>query len=116
MPEERPRDYDSMRGKSEGVLYTAALDDMVSFPKIMFRLVTLPIWLPYRVWKIIRGRRDMAEFARMRARNVILNDRVVREITLDWVKDHPDDYVLGEYDPKVMKLQRTFGKLLGRRK
>ena len=116
MNQDRRRDYDSIRGKSEGTVYLAAFDDMVSLPKILFRLVTLPIWLPFRGWKIIRRRRQMAEFAAMRARNVIVNDRIVREITLDWVKDHPADYILGEYDPKVQKLQRTFGKMLARRK
>ena len=121
MSDERPRNQgsnpkDFMQGRSEGRLAHAAMDDMVQVPRLIFRLVTLPIWLPYRGWKIFRRRRQMAEFAAMRARNLIIGDRVVREITLDWVKDHPGDYILGEYDPGVPKLQRKFKKLLTRRK
>ena len=56
----------------------------------------------------------MAEFATVRARNVIVNDRVVTEITLEWIEDHPADYAFGMYDPKVPKLQRAFKKILER--
>jgi len=66
-------------------------------------------------WKIIRLRREMAEFAAARGRNLIIGDRAVREITLEWVKDHPADFILGEYDPGVPKLQHKIGKLLARR-
>ena len=56
----------------------------------------------------------MAEFATARARNVIVNDRVVKEIALEWIKDHPADYALGEYDPKARKLQSAIKKILER--
>jgi len=101
-----------MQGKNEGTIAHGAMDDMVLVPRLIFRLVTLPILLPYRGWKAIRRRRQMAEFAAMRARNLIMGDRAVREITLEWVKDHPDEYILGEYDPGVPKLQRAFSKML----
>ena len=121
MPDERhrfqgPDPKAFIQGTSEGRIAHSAMDDMVLAPRLLFRLITLPIWLPYRGWKIIKRRRQMAEFAAIQARNLIMGDRAVREITLAWVKDHPEDYVLGEYDPRVPKLQRTFKKILTRRK
>jgi hypothetical protein len=121
MPDERPRDLGShpsryIQGKNDGKLAHAELDDMVALPKLVLRLIALPVWLPYKGWKIVKRRREMAEFARMQGRYAISGDRTAREITLAWVKEHPDDYILGEYDPGVPKLQRKFKKLLERRR
>ena len=119
MPDERPRDLGSdpksfIVGRSQGMAAHSQLEDMSMLPKLIFRLVILPCWLPYKGWKIIKRRRQMAEFATARARNVIVNDRVVTEITLEWIEDHPADYAFGMYDPKVPKLQRAFKKILER--
>ncbi|HAC18961.1 MAG TPA: hypothetical protein DCF78_10360 [Dehalococcoidia bacterium] len=67
-------------------------------------------------WKIIRLRREMAEFAAARGRNLIIGDRAVREVTLAWVEDHPQEFVLGEYDPAVPKLQSASKKSMDRRR
>jgi hypothetical protein len=104
------------QGVHDGSLAQGSMEDWVVVIKFLFRVVTLPVWLPYRVWKIIRRRRQMAEFVAIRRRYVIIGDRAVREITLEWVQDHPADFILGEYDPRVPKLQHKIGKLLARRK
>ncbi len=83
--------------------------------ELLFRLLFFPIWLPYKGWKTLRQRRQMAEFAEMRAKNVMVTDDVVKEIALEWVKDHPKDYFYREHDPKVPKLERTFRKILARK-
>ena len=84
--------------------------------KLLLRIVILPIWFPLYCWRVLERRREMKEFAARRARNRIINDEVVRTTALDWVKDHPDDYIFGEYDPRVPKVERTFRKMLARRK
>ena len=119
MPEKRPRNLGSdpkqfVVGRALSQSAHSEMDDMVALPRLLFRLVTLPIWLPYRGWKSIQRRRQKAEFAMARAQNVFVNDDVVRKITLEWVENHPADYPLGEYDPKVRKLQRSFKKILDR--
>mgnify|MGYP001347471643 CR=1 FL=1 len=103
------------QGVHDGTLAQGTMEDWVAVLKFLFRFVTLPVWLPYRVWMIVRRRRQMAEFVAIRGRYVIIGDRAVREITLEWVKDHPADFILGEYDPGVPKLQHKIGKLLARR-
>ena len=102
-------------GRGEGMADRAQMGDTAVFTNLALRLVILPIWLPYKGWKIIQQRRQMTGLAIARAGNVaVMTDDVVREITLEWVADHPSDYPMGEYDPKVMKLQRTFMKTLDR--
>ena len=101
--------------RSEGMADHAKMGDSGVFTYLALRLVILPIWLPYKGWKIIRQRRQMTKLAIARAGNVaVVTDDVVREIMLEWVEDHPSDYPMGVYDPKVMKLQRTFKKILDR--
>ncbi len=82
---------------------------------VTLRLIIFPIWFPYYCWRIWKRRREMKEFAAGRARNRIINDEIVRTTTLDWVKDHPDDYIFGEHDPRLAKLEHTFRKMLTRR-
>ena len=84
--------------------------------KLLLRIVILPVWLPLYCWRVLERRSEMTEFAAGRARHRIINDEIVRTTTLDWVKDHPDDYIFGEYDPRVPKIERTFRKMLASRK
>ena len=84
--------------------------------KFLLRIVIVPIWFPLYGWRVLQRRREMTQFAAGRARNRIINDEVVRTTTLDWVKGHPDDYAFGEHDPRVPKVERTFRKMLTRRK
>ena len=83
--------------------------------KLFLRIVILPIWFPLYCWRALERRHEMKEFAAGRARNRIINDEVIRAITLDWVYDHPGDYLFGEHDHRVPKLERTFRKLTRRR-
>ena len=119
MPDERPRNLGSdpkrfFAARNQTMAAHSEFEDWRSLSRLVFRLVILPGWLPFRGWKIIKRRRRMTEFATERAMNVIVNDSVAREITIEWVENHPSDYPLGEYDPKVMKLQRAFEKILER--
>jgi hypothetical protein len=104
------------QGVHDGSLAQGTMDDWVVALKFLFRFVTLPVWVPNRVWKIIRRRRQMAEFVAIRGRYVIIGDRAAREVTLAWVKDQPAEFILGEYDLGVPKLQHKISKLLARRK
>ena len=84
--------------------------------KVTLRLITFPIWSPFYCWRIRKRQREMKEFAAGRARNRIINDVVVRTTTLDWIRVHPADFPFGEYDPRVPELERSFKKMLTRRK
>jgi len=120
MPEERPPNlgHDPKQfviGQSQGMAARSQLADQAILAKLFFRLIFLPIWLPFRVWSMIKRKRQINAFVIARAENVaVITDEVEREITVEWVEAHPADYPLGEYDPKVMKLQRSFKKILNR--
>ena len=86
-------------------------DDRIEFDLIS-RLLTLPIRLPYKRWKLSRLRRQMTEFARVRAAHTSDNDSVARDIALEWVKHHPADYALGVNDPRFPQLQGVFKQIM----
>ena len=50
--------------------------------------------------------------AEIQAASLLADDEFMRQLALEWVGLHPRDFIFGEYDPKVAKLQRTFEKIL----
>ena len=94
----------------------------------MTRLLLFPIWLPYWFWERRKKKSEMREFvfAGTRAMNqesddigaeiwsasLLADDEFMHKLALEWVRLHPGDFVLGECDPKVAKLQSTFEKIL----
>lgn len=40
-------------------------------------------------------------------------NKLMRQLALEWVGLHPGDFIFGEHDPKVAKLQTTFETILG---
>ena len=102
-------------GQSQGMAARSQLGDQAIMAKLFFRLIFLPIWLPFKVWGMMKRKRQIKAFMLARAENVVfVTDEMVREIAVEWVEAHPGDYPLGDYDPKVMKLQRSFKKILDR--
>jgi hypothetical protein len=51
----------------------------------------------------------MADFAEALMRKGI-NEH--RQIALEWISAHPEEYPWGEYDPRLSKLQESFRKIL----
>ena len=100
--------------KHSGQAQRDALSDQVAVYKLIFHFLTLPIWAPFYVRRRLKRRREMATFATEFVRGQIRSDQQAKEIALEWIKNHPEEYVLGEYDPKLPKLQRTFNKILKR--
>ena len=83
------------------------------FGNVMTRLLLFPIWLPYWYWSRQKSKSEMREFVIAGTGERVRDDELIRQLALEWVGLHPWDFVLGEYDPKVPKLQSTFEKILG---
>lgn len=83
-----------------------------SFFRIFSRLLIFPIWLAVVLWLKQRRKRQMVEFTRALTVKGITGPR---ELALEWIATHPDQYPWGEYDPTLPKLQETFRKILARR-
>lgn len=79
--------------------------------RFLGRILSLPIWLPFWLWRRQRRRREMAEFAEALAANQIIGHK---EIALKWIAAHPDEYKWGEYDPSFPSLEARFRRILAR--
>jgi hypothetical protein len=86
--------------------------DQVAFLRLVLRVPLLPVWLPIVLWRRHKRNKDMAAFAKQRLRE---GNRKPDEIALKWVVERPKEYILGEYDPAINKLTKTFSKILARR-
>ena len=99
-------------GRAYGRAQRDGLSDQVALFKLLLRVPLLPIWLPIFLWKRHRRNQDMAAFADQRVRE---GNSKPDQIALKWVEERPKEYILGEYDPAVPKLTKTFRKILDRR-
>ena len=98
-------------GRLEGRAAHEQLSDTMSALRFVMKVITLPFWLPG--WFIRRRRRqqDMVEFSLSLATR---DAKDHREMALRWVLAHPNEYILGEYDPKRRKADRAFRKIMRR--
>ena len=118
MNEKRPKGWDwrAELGRHEGRAAHEAFNDQMSVLRFVIKLVTLPVRVPLYVRRIILRRRDMIRFAQERSMDRLVSDELAREVSLQWVKAHPRRYPLGEYDPRLAKLQRTFECMMRRQR
>ena len=101
-------------GRMEGKAAHDMLSDQVSAFRILFRLLFSPFWLPFYVMRVQRRRKYMIAFALDQSKNSIPSERLAEEISIAWVKMNSDRYPLGEYDPRLPKVRRTFQSILDR--
>ena len=96
----QPRgDWRAEVGRHEGRAAREAFGDQMSLFRLLLRVITLPFWLPFYLLGVINQRRAVKAFVIDRARNRLVNDELIHEITLAWVEGDPETYPLGEYDP-----------------
>ena len=79
--------------------------DQMSLFILLLRVITLPLWLPFYLLKVIRRRRELRIFVSGKARNRLVNESLIHEIALAWVEEHPQEYPYGEYDPGFRKFR-----------
>lgn len=85
--------------------------DNTFFGKAMTKLLLLPIWLPYWYWNRQKKTREMKEFVVAGTSGKLADHELRRQLALKWVELHPGDFVLGQYDPKLTKLEDAFQKI-----
>ena len=116
MNDKRPKGWDRRAelGRHEGRAANEVFDDQMSVIRFVGKLLWLPISLPLYLVRVVRRRNDMLRFVRERSADRTISDEFAAEVTLLWVEAHPHQYPLGEYDPRLRKLQRTFEAMICR--
>ena len=108
MSREPRGDWRAEVGRHEGRAAREAFGDQISLFRLLLRVIFLPFWLPFYLLGVMNQRRAVKAFVIGKARNRLVNDELIHEITLAWVEGHPETYPLGEYDPAFRKLSRRF--------
>ena len=108
MSREPRGDWRAEVGRHEGRAAREAFGDQMSLFRLLLRVIFLPFWLPFYLLGVMNQRRAAKAFVIGKARNRLVNDELIHEITLAWVEGHPETYPLGEYDPAFRKLSRRF--------
>ncbi len=98
-------------GRLEGKAAHDLLSDNVTFFRLIIRVVLLPIWLPMLLYRRRQRHAEMVYFSQSLA---VRGAKDAREVAVRWALEHPSDYVLGEYDPALRKVEKRFRKILRR--
>ncbi len=114
MSREPQRDWRAEVGRHEGRAAHEVFGDQMSLIRLLLRLITLPIWLPFYLYGVAKRRRVTKEFVLERARNRLVDASLINEIALAWAEAHPEEYPLGEYDPGLGKLRSRFRRIIER--
>lgn len=101
-------------GRMEGKAAHDTLSDQVNAVRLLFRLLLLPFWLPFYLMRVQRRRKEMIAFALEQTRNRVPSEGLAEEISIAWVNMKSDRYPLGEHDPRLPKVRRTFQSILDR--
>ena len=102
-------------GRLEGKAAADQLSDTITAFRLLFRIVTLPIWVP--IWVpmyFYRRRRRHANMVAFSQSLAVRGAKDAREVAVRWALEHPNEYVLGEYDPALRKVEKAFRKILRR--
>ena len=78
---------------------------------MILKALTLPFWVPFWLIKRHRIRQDMIRMGKHWQERGLS----CREMAVRWAERIPHEYPLGEYDPRVPKLETRFRKLLEKR-
>lgn len=116
MKQDKPEGWDwrAELGKHEGRAAQEAFDDQMTIFRFVGKLFTLPVRLPLYIRRTIVRRREMLRFAQEMSMDRLPSDELAKEVALRWVEAHPERYPLGEFDPRLLRLQRTFDGMIRR--
>ena len=106
MSRQPQRDWRTELDRQEARAAHEVFGDQMSLFRLLFRVITLPFWLPFYLLKVIKRRRELRTFVSAKAENRFVNESLSREIALAWVEEHPQEYPYGEYDPGFPKFRR----------
>lgn len=107
-----PIDRHAAAGRADGQVARDVVGQQAATARLFFRVITLPFWLPFYLVGIVRQRRAMAMFARVRSEGRLADDTLGREIALAWVAQHPERYPHGQYDRRFNKMERRFARII----
>ncbi len=112
MSRQPDRDWRSEAARHDARASHENLSTQVAIFRFILRVIFLPVWLPFYLYGAMRRRREMQEFVLERAKNRLVDNSLVNEITLAWAEAHQEEYPLGEYDPGLGKLRSRFRRII----
>ena len=92
-------------------MYGRALDSHFSDSMFVFRMILKALTLPFWLIKRHRIRQDMIRMGKHWQKRGLS----CREMAVRWAERIPHEYPLGEYDPRVPKLETRFRNFLEKR-
>ena len=83
-------------------------DQQVGAARLLFKLITLPFWLPFHLAGALKERREIRAFILEQAPGQPITDDLIVHLTVAWALRNPQRYPHGRYGQKFDRLKVRF--------
>ena len=108
MPDRPPTDPNSVSDQSTGRVLLTTLKLYARAAWLLFKLGTVPFWAPFFMASGMKERRRIRAFILERIGDQPIGNALIRDLTIAWVEQNPQDYPNGQNDRKFDRLKFRF--------
>ena len=108
MSTQPPSDRQSAAGRAEAGVAREYSNQQVRAAKLLFKLITLPFWMPFSLARGLKERREIRAFIIEQAPGQPITNALIKDLTIAWAERNPQRYPHGRYDRKFDRLKVRF--------
>ena len=108
MPHQPPTDRPAAAGRAEAGAARQYANPQAGAAKLLLKLITLPLWLPFSLARGVKERREIRAFIIQQAPERPINNALIKDLTVAWAERNPQRYPHGRYDRKFDRLKTRF--------
>ena len=103
-----PTDPRRAAGKTNRQVASDTLRHEAGAAKLLFKLITLPFWMPFSLARGLKERREIRAFIIEQAPGQPITNALIKDLTIGWAERNPQRYPHGRYDRKFDRLKVRF--------
>ncbi|MYC33876.1 MAG: hypothetical protein F4X64_11970 [Chloroflexi bacterium] len=103
-----PPDPHRTGGKAMGQAAGETMRHYVTIARLLFKLITVPFWAPFFMASGMKERRRIRAFILEQIGDRPIGNALIRDLTIAWVEQYPQDYPNGQRGLKFDRLKFRF--------
>ena len=108
MPHHLPPDPHRTGGRAMGQAAGETIRHYATIARLLFKLITVPFWAPFFIASGMRERRRIRAFILGQIGDRPIGNALIRDLTIAWADQNPQNYPHGQHDRKFDRLKLRF--------
>ena len=108
MPNRPPTDPHRTGGRPTGYAAGETIRRYFTIARLLFKLITVPFWAPFFLASGMKERRRIRAFIIEQIGDQPIGNALIRDLTIAWIEQNPQDYPHGQHDRKFDRLKFRF--------